>query len=418
MFKVRINLKGMIMYKTVKYAALMILAFVFATCKDSEESEYVASVFMVDGTIQNVPAGGGVYYLEVLSSVPVEATASEPWCKVDIVPAETGSNAVNTLYRANVTVDANTSVETREATVVVKAQGVAPVSKTVAQRGTVNSITIKTEDGAASGTYSVGDVVQLVGIVEPAGATPNWASGNTDIATVSSTGLLTIVGSGQTIITASIGSIRGTFVVTVVSDEPDTRVGFWAFDTNAPARATIGVDLEPVGAGISTIDGPTADNKAVRVAKGSYFKLLHGIAPGASGVVDEYTIAYDVRVPVIGVYYSLMQSDLDNTNDADYFINPSGKVGVGTSGYHGELVAEKWFRIVIAVSPTEIRFYQDGARVGTYTGTDNRFFWLPAGTLLFADESGEDNDIDIAEVSLWDTALDDTAVQKLGSVLQ
>jgi hypothetical protein len=68
------------------------------------------------------------------------------------------------------------------------------------------------------------------------------------------------------------------------------------------------------------------------------------------------------------------------------------------------------------------RIYLNGEFVGGFTSSsgiaqiDNRGSLNLAGVCLFADDNGEDADIDVAEVTLWDKALNEKLVRELGRV--
>jgi hypothetical protein len=285
------------------------------------------------------------------------------------------------------------------------------------------TITVTTADGATSGTFTVGDEVQLLATIDPPGLTPTWLSDNTAIATITDAGLMTITGAGRTKIIASVGDEKSEFGVIAVSEEDpdvDPRSGFWEF--NIPGswgKATVGKDLELVGGGFVATEGPSAGNGAVRVPKGSYFKASHSLAAGSDGGVGEYTLLFDVRLPELALWYALVQTDMANQNDAEVFIKPEGTIGVGATGYHGLVSAGIWYRIVVSVKQGSwFRYYLNGDFIGEYTGWDSRFLLSPDGMLLFADENGEDADIDVAGAAIWGEALDDESVKALGGVPQ
>jgi hypothetical protein len=288
------------------------------------------------------------------------------------------------------------------------------------------TITVTTEDGETSGTFMVGDEVQLVATIDPPGLglTPTWQSDNTAIATITNTGLMTITGVGRTKIIASVNDEKSEFgVIAVSEDDPnvDPRSGFWEFNTpDNWGKATIGRDLELVGGGFVAVDGPSAANGAVQVPQFSYLKAYHSLtaSSGSSGI-GEYTIMFDVRLPQLALWYALLQTDLTNSGDAEIFIKPEGTIGVGTTGYHGLVSAGIWYRIVISVKQGSwFRYYLNGDPIGEYTGWDNRFLLSPDGVLLFADENSEDATIDVAGVAIWGEALDAEGVRALGGVPQ
>ena len=108
-------------------------------------------------------------------------------------------------------------------------------------------------------------------------------------------------------------------------------VGKWLFDNGANlVEAETGLDLVPVGNGFTPIDGPTHSNKAVRVAKGSHYKALHGLPDGT----DRYTIRLNVKFPVPATH-TLVQTSVTNDDAAELILNE-----LGLPGFDGIGVAE------------------------------------------------------------------------------
>jgi hypothetical protein len=166
------------------------------------------------------------------------------------------------------------------------------------------------------------------------------------------------------------------------------------------------------------VDGPVADNGAVRVPVGSSYRLRHGIVPNGGGLlVNAYTLRFDFRVRDRAVWHCFFQTDTTNASDGDFFINPTGNVGVGMTGYSTASVAGgEWYRLVVSVELGKaFRWYLDGqlVREGGAQSVDGRFALAPL-LLLFADEDGEDGEIDIAEIMLWDRALTSEEAGTLG----
>ncbi|RJP22515.1 MAG: hypothetical protein C4527_21675 [Candidatus Omnitrophota bacterium] len=192
--------------------------------------------------------------------------------------------------------------------------------------------------------------------------------------------------------------------------------GSWDFDdSNNPLRATIGEDLALVGLHTS-IPGLNAADGAVAIGTGNYYIAYHGIAPnGGGGYVNQYTLVFDVKLPELGVWYSLFNTNESNANDGDGWINPTGQIGVGATGYSERTItAGLWHRIAIAVdlAAGTIDYYLNGEPIhhGTGQALDGRFSlysindstpWL----LLFADNDGEDSAIYVSKVSVYDVAL-------------
>jgi len=193
--------------------------------------------------------------------------------------------------------------------------------------------------------------------------------------------------------------------------------GMWKFDDkNNLLKAFVGKDLELVGSQ-SMVEGPTADNGAVRIGKGSYLKMNHALQPNGGGsLVNEYTLQIDFRVSDISIWHSFFQTSATNSNYAELFINTSGKIGVTATGYSNFSVKpNEWYRLIISVkNGSQFNFYIDGQLIhnGFYQAIDGRFA-LENILLLFADNDGEDGEIDCAEVAVWNSALTNYQVSSL-----
>ena len=201
-----------------------------------------------------------------------------------------------------------------------------------------------------------------------------------------------------------------------------TLAGQWDF--NNPANltaATIGSNLTLVGshtavAGVSTGDG------AARIGSNSYYKVTNGIgANGGGNYTNEWTLVYDIKCPMTNSYSSLLQTSKTNANDGDLFTTSSGAIGVAETGYSPALTvnANTWFRLVVRVDNGS--FYQlwiDGVRVlnGTVRPIDGRFS-LENFFLLFADEDGEEEPVDVSMVVLYEGTLSESEIQALGGVV-
>jgi hypothetical protein len=201
-------------------------------------------------------------------------------------------------------------------------------------------------------------------------------------------------------------------------------VGEWRFDDqNNLGAATIGNPLVPYGDKISAVSGPTETDGAVRVGVGSYYILTHGIAPNNGSFVNTYTFVFDFKVSQLGRWYSFFQTNPanQNDNDAELFINFNGNIGVSATGYTGQTINENtWNRMAVVVNnELEYSIYINGIKwlTGNVQQTDGRFS-LESKVLLFADNDGEDNEIDIARVLLYNKALTEEDIKSLGGYEQ
>lgn len=200
-------------------------------------------------------------------------------------------------------------------------------------------------------------------------------------------------------------------------------VGWWQFDNAADLTAArVGQKLVLNGADLAVSGNGTSD-VAARVGVGSNYRVNHGIAANGGGArVNEYTLLLDVSYPAgsTGKWISLFQAAAANNDDADCFIrNSNGTIGVSATGYSSyALSANTWARIVISVDNGSFyRIYANGQQIlnGSVQSVDGRFS-LANALYLFADESGEDNEIDVTSARLYDRALTASEVSALGGV--
>ncbi len=202
--------------------------------------------------------------------------------------------------------------------------------------------------------------------------------------------------------------------------EIPVRKGWWKFDTPADltkAEAGYGTSLTLSGSQTAA-SGPDAGNGAVTIGTGSYYKMYHGIpANGGGSYVNEYTLMFDVKIDAAGSWHSFFQTNTSNSNDADFFINTSGNIGVAAVGYSGySVVPGQWYRLVLSVKNGDhFTGYLDGKPFlsGEIQEIDGRFS-LENPLLIFADEDGEDGAITCAELAIWNKALDASQAAELG----
>ena len=204
---------------------------------------------------------------------------------------------------------------------------------------------------------------------------------------------------------------------TAYAQVPD-RKGWWKFDnTNDLLKAEIGSALQISGSQ-EVVDGPAASNKAIQINPGSFLIMNHGIeANGGGATVNEYSIQIDFSVPEAGVWHAFLQTDPENSGDADLFTNSSNSIGVADLGYTAKgISANTWYRMIISVRNGEFfKVYIDGVLWldAVNNPVDGRFALLNT-LLLFADNDGEDGIIQCSELGIWDTALEEQQILELG----
>ena len=204
----------------------------------------------------------------------------------------------------------------------------------------------------------------------------------------------------------------------VASAQVPDAVGLWEFENSGDlGLATAGADLSPTGAGFTAVAGPGGgDAGAVTIDVGSYYSMAHGIAPNDGGSrVNEWTLLVDFQIPALGVWHAFFQTDATpGRSDAEYFVNLTGNIGVGTLGYSASAVTTgTWYRMVFVwdgdngSSVSEHHTYLDGSQISLSTGImsiDGRF-GIATALLLFSDNNAEDNPIDVSNIAIWDHAL-------------
>lgn len=202
--------------------------------------------------------------------------------------------------------------------------------------------------------------------------------------------------------------------------------GLWEFNdpNNLISTDTDGLPLTLNSGGVhAEVAGFDAGDRAVKIGVGSYYICQHGIAPNGGGnYVNEFTLLFDVKYPTSssGRWMCFYQTNADNGNDGDFFVQSgTGKLGVAATGYTaGTTKAETWYRIIVSVDNGSFyRIYVDGELwlQGTVQPVDGRFSLDPK-VLLFADEDGEDAEMHVSTVAIWDKPLSDNEIFGLGKV--
>jgi hypothetical protein len=151
---------------------------------------------------------------------------------------------------------------------------------------------VATEQFTATGTYSDSTTNNLTTSV-------TWSSSNTDVATISNTsgsnGLATLIAAGQTTITASSGSITGSTLLTVQTNNNDNRltvtVNGGSLCTNAyPNKPCVSVTICTPGSNTDcqTIDNILLDTGAsgLRIFKSVLTVSLTQVTSGSGSLAD------------------------------------------------------------------------------------------------------------------------------------
>jgi hypothetical protein len=213
-------------------------------------------------------------------------------------------------------------------------------------------------------------------------------------------------------------------VYCVVSNKSAILTGHWQFEDAANlGKATVGTNLELVkmsgaSSDFTQITGPKG-TKGIMVPRYAYLLTTHGIKT-TEDRVNEWTMLFDVQLnskyPTPTGYYALLQSNNEPNDDSDIFIKTDGSMGVGSTGYKGEYPKDEWHRIVISFKyQSWYKVFIDGEFAFELGYTDSRITLDPNKIVLIGDNDGEDNDIDIGEIAIWDAAMSDKRISTLGA---
>lgn len=178
-------------------------------------------------------------------------------------------------------------------------------------------------------------------------------------------------------------------------------LGQWDFDTAQLEKATIGLDLQfPGFVPTFSIQQIGATNYGVMSfpALTPAQRILGTFAStnnGGGTNLNQYTILMDVMYPAEseGTWRSLFNTDKSNTNQADMFIDPDGRIGVNND-YTGALNIGEWYRLAFVVDTANnlIERYINGAPTNSLELPSNSLngrFSLSEGILFFSDALGD-----------------------------
>lgn len=196
------------------------------------------------------------------------------------------------------------------------------------------------------------------------------------------------------------------------------RKGWWKFDDATDMlKADIGTPLTLTGSQTS-VSGPLDGNLATQLTTGSYLTMTHGIAANGGGtLVNEYSLQMDISVPQLNVWNSFYQTAPANDDDAEMFINTTNFIGAWRYGYSAtSVLQDTWYRIVVSVkNGNHFKIFVNGQIWVDGAGQDiDGRDALQTVLLMFADNDGEDNTINCAELGIWDVALTAAEALELG----
>ncbi|BCW94738.1 MAG: hypothetical protein WHS44_09605 [Fimbriimonadales bacterium] len=216
--------------------------------------------------------------------------------------------------------------------------------------------------------------------------------------------------------------------LTLISLHAQQIVGSWQFNGNFDAQ--IGAPITGFGFGdfeTALINGQQAGVWAFEA--GAYLIVPNGAcANGGGQLLNQYTLIMDVLFPTIPGFTALLQTNPQNTDDADWFINPQR--GMGVAGDYFDPLSRfqngEWQRVVVVIDTTSpsgddttvYRVYINGALHNIVQrpsgwGVDGRFS-LQDVILIFADEDFETAPGWINNLQLRNYPVSDAEVADLG----
>jgi endonuclease/exonuclease/phosphatase (EEP) superfamily protein YafD len=190
-----------------------------------------------------------------------------------------------------------------------------------------------------------------------------------------------------------------------------------------------------------TTDGTTVPHMSGQPAKymyvpqlpaptnGCVITLTDSMPNSGGAYINQYTVIQDLLVPPPLNWTALFNTNPQNANDADFYINASGALGIGDLGYsaNGVIAANTWYRIAFAadLGAGVVSYYVNGTRVYRRTGgslLDGRFslysdFDPGPDLLLFNEGDTSGNYTHPLYLSAWafvDRTMSDSEIAALG----
>ena len=186
-------------------------------------------------------------------------------------------------------------------------------------------------------------------------------------------------------------------VWTFTTRNTNAAVYEWTFENGdlSPALGSGVLSVADVAtAGLTafgTSDGSTVPHMGGQPAKylrapaftapgNGYHVTFTETGPNGGGVyINQFTMVFDVLIPAPLNWCALFNTNPGNANDADFYVSPTGQVGIGSLGYSagGVVTAGQWHRIafVANLAAANVRYYVNGTSVfsgSAGTGLDGR----------------------------------------------
>ncbi len=226
---------------------------------------------------------------------------------------------------------------------------------------------------------------------------------------------------------------------------PDSlTTGNWRFKSSLLDRKGIGSRVRPfnyvntdptqlpsfntcANFGISALDNATDSVMLVPAQNPTDGLMVYtGFSIDDDGTEDfTYTVLLDFLVPAasMGKWVGLYQTTITNSDDAELFINPQGKIGI-VGDYFATITPNTWYRLAISYNGHNqiLSLYLNGQKYGQVETFSNRWSLYNSGPSgenqgfrLLADNNNETADVYISAVQLRDYPIDSLEAALLGS---
>lgn len=187
-------------------------------------------------------------------------------------------------------------------------------------------------------------------------------------------------------VTNSGGTTDSRAAALVVNPLPDIVAGVWNFGPQGLERASGAGTLEFAdGDGTATLTAFEQGPPAIAGTEGAFMRVpaFYDSANGYNltmptqpvppeGYINRYSMAWDILLPWDVNWMPFFNSSPDGGNDADFYVNDAGALGIGALGYSadGLIQPDTWHRIVFAanLAAGRVTIYIDGSPVHARTG--------------------------------------------------
>ena len=207
-----------------------------------------------------------------------------------------------------------------------------------------------------------------------------------------------------------------------------TIIGQWDFETNDLTVATVGLPLQFLGGYQPTYTQQAINNRLAGVMSFEGASPTQGIlarfepmSNGGGTNLNLYTVIMDVMWPASseGFFRGLLNTETNNTTDADMFVDPPGSIGV-LNDYAGQINSGVWYRLglVFDLTTNQITRYLNGTNIGTIELIGNnidRRFSLRNTVLFFSDDDGETAPGFVSVIQVRAGAMGEEQMAALGS---